>query len=90
MLKGLLIGAKIAVSLVYDNSIVCGLELLESHSFSQTSEYNEYVCVNVIDRTDFFIVEDKENEMNIGDIMQVKFNEEHNIVEYETLLEYDK
>lgn len=90
MLKGLLIGAKIAMSLIYDNSIVCGIESLENHSFSQMSEYNEYVCVNVIDRTDFFIVEDKENEMNIGDIMQVKFNEQYNIVEYETLLEYDK
>ena len=54
--------------------LVCNVESLEDHSFMQVSEFDEYVCVNLADSSDFVILVDEFSEYRIGDRLKVTLN----------------
>jgi len=62
-----------------DNSaIICEVEPLEDHGFTALYEemYDERVCVNIIDRTDFTIIHiDELDDVDNGSKLHVEFNE---------------
>ena len=58
----------------------CNVQSLEAHSFIQTSEQQEYVCVNHNDYTDFIIIEDENNSINLNDNLIIELNEYDEVV----------
>lgn len=66
--------------------LTCELNDLQEYGFSQWSDYNEFVCVNETDNTDFIILADEHKEdLKIGDNMKVELNKHDEIVNYEKL-----
>lgn len=66
--------------------LTCELNDLQEYGFSQWSNYNEFVCVNETDYTDFIILADEQKEgLQIGDMMSVELNEHDEIISYKKL-----
>lgn len=86
MLKGFLMSLKMYSSFIGGDMMICNIENLEAHSFTQLGEYTEYVCVNVADRTDFIIFEDKNNDVRINSKVQVELNSMNAVRNYEVLI----
>lgn len=61
-------------------TLSCEVVPLENYGFVQFSQYNEYVCTNPSDKTDFSIIADEENEYNLGDKLIVKLNKHDEVI----------
>lgn len=65
-----------------DNAFICEVQPLEAHSMEQQGEFPEYVCVNIVDYTDFIVIEDEYGKILEGDIMAVAFDDELKMTSY--------
>lgn len=95
MIKALVLSAMMALNIGYDYSengneqVICTVESLDDHGFVQFGEWQEYVCVNVKDETDFIVVEDRYDEMRIGDVVWLELNKYDEVMDYEVLVMID-
>ena len=65
--------------------ILCQVKDLESQGFAQLSKHEEYVCENILDDTDFIVVEDEFDEFRVGDVLNVELNLHGELVDYEVI-----
>lgn len=54
--------------------LICKVEPLEHHGFMQVSEFDEYVCVNPSNISDFVVITDEYSEYRVGDLLIVTLN----------------
>lgn len=71
--------------LASEEVLMCEVQPLEAHGFIQLSEYDEYVCQNTDDITDFVVLADEYKEMELGDTVRVGLNEYGEVEGYEVI-----
>ena len=68
-----------------NEQILCEVKSFESQGFAQLSKHEEYVCENILDDTDFIVVEDEFSEFRLGDVLNAELNLHGELVDYEVI-----
>lgn len=68
-----------------NEQILCEVESLESQGFVELSKHEEYVCENILDDTDFIVVEDEFDEFRLGDVLNAELDLHGELVDYEVI-----